>query len=69
MDNEGTAPLLLAVREAARMIGVGETTAWGLISSGELSVVRVGRRTLVPRASIQQYVERLMAHAAERQQP
>ena len=52
--------LLVNVREAAALLGVGRTTAYELIASGELEVVHIGRSTRVPVTSIEDYVERLV---------
>ncbi len=52
-------PLLLPIEEAGRVIGVGRTTMYQLIQSGELRTVTVGRRRLVPVAELVAYVERL----------
>jgi hypothetical protein len=53
-------PLAVSVRTAATLIGVGETTLWGLVGSGsELEVLRIGRRTLVTFASLERLVARL----------
>jgi excisionase family DNA binding protein len=52
-------PVLLTVCEAADMLSVGRTTAYQLISTGELEVVRIGRSARVPVAAIHDYVDRL----------
>ena len=52
--------LLVNVREAAALLGVGRTTAYELIARGELEVVHIGRSTRVPVTSIEEYVERLV---------
>ena len=51
--------LLLTVREAAHALGVGRSTAYELISAGELEVVHIGRACRVPVAVVEAYVERL----------
>ncbi len=35
--------LLLRIHEAARMLGIGRSTAYELINAGEIPVVRIGR--------------------------
>ncbi len=40
-------PLAEAVPVAAKRMGIGKSTLWKLIADGEISVVRVGGRTLV----------------------
>lgn len=44
--------LTYSVDEAARLVGLGRTSMYALINSGDLAVVRVGRRILIPRASL-----------------
>lgn len=56
---EGRQQLLLTVVEAAAMLGVGRTTAYELIGSGQLQVVHIGRSARVPVAAVHRYVERL----------
>jgi excisionase family DNA binding protein len=53
--------LLLGVREAARSIGLGRDSAYELIRTGRLRVVRVGRRILVPRSECAAFIEREIA--------
>lgn len=52
-------PLLLPIPDAARALGVGRTSIYGLIAAGDLETVKIGARTLVVEASLGQYVERL----------
>ncbi len=40
-------PITVTVIEAQRLSGLGATTLWELIRSGQLETVRVGRRRLV----------------------
>ena len=41
-----------------RLGGIGRTTVFGLIRNGDLGVVKVGRRTLVPQSQIDAYIAR-----------
>jgi excisionase family DNA binding protein len=50
--------LSLSVPEAARAIGIGRTTTQRLINSGDLEVVKIGRRTLVTTASLEALLQR-----------
>ncbi len=43
-SHHDAAPLLLTEREVARALGVSARTVWTLADSGELAVVRLGRR-------------------------
>lgn len=51
--------VLLKVEEAARRLGIGRTTLYALISSGEIESVPVGRLRRVPVESLHDYVTRL----------
>ena len=42
----------VGINEAARMLGIGRSTLWNLISEGRSRVVRLGRRVLIPMAVI-----------------
>jgi excisionase family DNA binding protein len=54
-------PLLLTVREAAELVGVGRTTIYKLIGDGTLVSLRIGSSRRVPLSSIHAYVDRLCA--------
>lgn len=54
-----SARALLPVDEAARRLGIGRTTVFGLIRTGELRSVSVGRRRLVPADAIEAFVAKL----------
>lgn len=41
------------------LLGIGKTKLYELLASGELEAIRVGRRTLILRASIDALIERL----------
>jgi len=51
-------PLLIGKRECARALGVCVRTVENLIHSKELPSRKIGRRTLVPWAAVQQFVRR-----------
>jgi excisionase family DNA binding protein len=56
---------LLSVRECGELLGIGRSKTYELISAGDLQVVRIGRRTLVPRAAALEFIERLRAEPVE----
>ena len=59
--------LLLAIPEAAALLGVGRTTAFALVRDGELETVAVpGGGRKVPRAVVDAYVERLRSTGPHR---
>jgi excisionase family DNA binding protein len=51
--------VLVTPEEAARRLSLGRTTVYGLIASGALSTIRVGRSRRVPVAALQRFVEQL----------
>lgn len=51
--------VLLSVGEAARFLGIGRSTVYGLLSDGDLTGVKIGSRTLIRRSDAEALVERL----------
>lgn len=47
-----TDKLTLTVDEVARCLGIGRNSAYEAISRGEIPVIRVGKRLLVPKAAL-----------------
>jgi len=45
-----------SVDETAERIGVSANTVWNMIRRGDIAVVRIGRRTIVPEFAITQYM-------------
>ncbi|MFF0535374.1 helix-turn-helix domain-containing protein [Streptomyces coelicoflavus] len=56
--------LLLTVEEAARRLGIGRTTCFALIASGELESVKVGSLRRIPADALAAYVGRLRGVSA-----
>ncbi len=50
------APEVLTVPEAAAILRVGRTTLFDAIARGEVPAIRVGRRVLVARATLEQLI-------------
>lgn len=48
-----TRPLAVTVKTACELVGVGNTTMWGLIKEGRVKTVSIGRRRLVLYASLE----------------
>ena len=64
MTNTPTERLLVPVHpETTTMLGVGRSTVYNLIRSGELVRVNIGARALVTTESIRAYIDRLTAAA------
>lgn len=60
----GPPVVLVTVKEAGRLLGVGRTTAYELIANGDLEVVHIGRCARVPVSSVLDLVEALRARNA-----
>ena len=52
--------VLVTVEEAAGLLRIGRTTAYELVMSGKLQSVKVGRRRLVVRDGVRNYVGELL---------
>lgn len=48
---------LLSVEEAARRLDIGRTTAYGMIGSGRLRSIKIGRRRVVPSGALAELIE------------
>ena len=48
----------LKIEEAARILGIGRQKAYELARSGELPVLRFGKRMVVPKIALQRLLER-----------
>jgi len=47
----------LTVEETAKVLGLGRNTAYGLVRSGEIPSLRLGKRILVPVVALQRKLE------------
>lgn len=51
-------PVLLSVEQAARYVGVGRSEVFKMLREGRLKKsVRIGRRRLIPRSALDEFVE------------
>jgi excisionase family DNA binding protein len=53
-------PVLLTVKQAARVLNLGRSTVYQLIADGRLDVVHIGRSTRVPVDAITKFVSELL---------
>lgn len=53
--------VLLTVEEAGERLGIGRTTAYSLVRSGELESVRIGRLRRISVSAIDEFAARLVA--------
>jgi excisionase family DNA binding protein len=59
-------PALLRLPDACRYLGLGRSKVYELIGQGEIAVVKVGGRTLVPMASLEKFIRSLPSIRAGR---
>lgn len=50
--------LAYPVPVAAKCIGIGTTLAWELVRTGQLGSIRIGRRIVVPRQALEEFLQR-----------
>lgn len=56
-------PLLYRVPVARRKIGMGNTAFYGLLNSGKLRSVKIGRSRLIPADALREFVASLSGSA------
>jgi excisionase family DNA binding protein len=57
-------PLLLGVRAACREVGgIGRDSMYELVRTGRIRCVRVGKKILIPRSELEDFVRREMEEA------
>lgn len=49
--------LLLSVNDAMYMMSISRGTFYGLINSGQLESLKIGSKRLIPKDSIEKYIE------------
>ncbi|MEO6093439.1 MAG: helix-turn-helix domain-containing protein [Novosphingobium sp.] len=49
-------PLAYSIRDAVQVSSIGRTTLYGLISSGEIETVKIGKRRLVKAESLARFI-------------
>ena len=56
---QGLEPRLLSLKQACQVLGISRTSLYALLTSNQLRSVTVGRRRLVTREAIDEFVARL----------
>ncbi len=49
--------LTLTIEETARLLGIGRQLAYDRVKTGEIPVLRIGRRLLVPRIALEKMLQ------------
>lgn len=57
MDKKGTDRLVLSVKEARQQLGLSRGLMYDALRSGQIPSIRIGRRILIPRASLDRLLE------------
>jgi excisionase family DNA binding protein len=52
MDNNDIQPLTVTVEQAAKLLGIGRSTAYELVHTGDIPSLRLGRRIVVPTSGL-----------------
>jgi excisionase family DNA binding protein len=56
----------LKIEEAAKILGISRNTAYEAVKSGQVPIVKIGRRLLVPRAALERMLETAAPITAQR---
>lgn len=56
--------LLQPITEAYQSLGISRSTLYQLIKEGQLTPVKIGRRTFIAQAELERYVDRLQGGQA-----
>lgn len=56
---------VLTVPEVAQALGISRSLAYQLIASGQLPHIRLGKRIVIPRSSINRILERADFHTTD----
>lgn len=54
----GPTPLAYSVQDACRVSSIGRTRLYSLIRDGKLEARKIGKRTLIPAASLHRLIEK-----------
>ncbi len=49
--------LTLSVEETAKLLGIGRNLCYDRVKTGEIPVIKIGRRLLVPRRALEKLLE------------
>ena len=55
-EGPGLSPRLLSITQAYQILGLSRTSLYSLLASDRIRSVTVGRRRLVPREAIDEYI-------------
>ncbi len=67
-DDTCEALIVITVPEAARVLNIGRNSAYAAVRRGDLPVIRIGRRLLVPKAALERLVAETGTHLSKSKQ-
>lgn len=56
---------LLTIPEFCKMANIGRTTAYSLINAGLIKAIKIGKKTLIPRTSMNEWISTLQPYKRE----
>lgn len=62
--HEANPPLAHRIPDACNRLGIGRSTLYELIKAGEVRVIKIGSRSLIPEADLQKLIASRLAVAA-----
>lgn len=57
--------VVLTIEQAAERLGIGRTTMYALIKTGQIRTVTIGRLRRVPAFCLDEYVQSLLSNATQ----
>ena len=57
MRTDSPAPLAYSIADACRVSSIGKTRLYALIKEGRLEARKIGKRTLIPAASLRRLID------------
>ena len=64
--NQGNTPLLHTIEQTRELLACGRNSVYNLVKSNELTMIKMGRRSLITDESICAYLDRKVAEAQNR---
>jgi len=61
--------IMVSIKDACTFLSVGRTTMYKLMNEGRVGFVKLGKRTLIPKAELHSLVEELLEEATAERQP
>jgi excisionase family DNA binding protein len=56
-------PLLLTIEQSAKLVGIGRTTAYSLVKSGEWKTIKIGKLRRLTREILETWIQTKIAES------